>query len=207
MGNVTLATLDCCQQESFTYSSGYYYAYPTSVTSGAGPTLTSSATYDSNTGLVTSTTDENGKVTANYFAVDSLRLSYVLRPDGSTTHFYYADGLTENSLTNGLHYFINTSTQLDATRFVDSYRFFDGRGAVTQTFDNWTNANGWSTQDIEYDVMGRAYRAGNPYYSSGYSPSNPINPTGFWITRTFDNLERVKIVTMPTGDASPASTT
>src|SRR2546428_4471921 len=102
MGNVTLATLDCCQQESFTYSSGYYYAYPTSLTSGAGPTLTSSATYDSNTGLVTSTTDENGQVTANYFNIDSLRLAYIQRPDGSTTHFYYGGGLQGNSLTNRL---------------------------------------------------------------------------------------------------------
>ncbi len=153
MGNVTLATVDCCQQKSFTYSSGYYYAYPTSVTSGAGPTLTSSATYDFNNGLVTSTTDENNQVTANYFNVDSLRLAYVQRPDGSTTHFYYSDGLTGNATTNGLHYFINTATQLDSTRVVDSYRFYDGRGEVTQTFDNWTSANGWSTQDIEYDVM------------------------------------------------------
>ncbi len=99
------------------------------------------------------------------------------------------------------------TARLDATRSVQSYSFYDGRGEVTQTFDNWTSLNAWSTQDIEYDVMGRAFRAGNPHYSSGYSPTNPINPTGFWATRTFDNLGRVKMVTMPTGDANPSSTT
>ncbi len=128
------------------------------------------------------------------------------RPDGSTTHFYYSDGLTGNATTNGLHYFINTATQLDSTRVVDSYRFYDGRGEVTQTFDNWTSANGWSTQDIEYDVMGRAYRASNPYYSGGYG-WRPVNPDGFWMTKSFDNLGRVKDVTTPRGDDNNQLTT
>jgi RHS repeat-associated protein len=204
-GNVVSAQVDCCQQKTFGYSNLYYYAYPTSVTSGAGPTLTTTVAYDFNTGLVASTTDENNQPMAIFYNGDSLRPAYVQRPDGSTTHFYYSDSLQGNQLTNGLHYFTNTSTQLDATRFVDSYRFFDGRGAVTQTFDNYTAANGWSAQDVEYDVMGRAYRSSNPYYSGGYG-SVGINPTGLWTTRTFDNLDRVTQVTMPSGDAQSPTT-
>ncbi|MCU1264914.1 MAG: repeat-associated core domain protein [Acidobacteria bacterium] len=209
-GNVTSATADCCQLKTFSYSSGNYYAYQTAVTSGSGPTLTNSATYDFNSGLVTSTTDENNQTTANSFTVDSLRISSVLRPDGSTTYYYYSEYLQGNGLTNGLHYFTETATQLDATRYVYSYKFYDGRGAVTQTFDNYAyqpqlSASKWSAQAIEYDVMGRAYRFGNPYHTGGYGWS-PINPGGLWTTSTFDNLGRLTQTTMPSGD-NPASPT
>jgi YD repeat-containing protein len=204
-GNLITAQLDCCQQKSFIYSSSYFYAYVTSVTSGSSPTLTTSATYDLNTGLTGVVTDENSQQTSFFYYVDSLRPEHVDYADGGRTSYSYNDALAPNA--SGEHYYSCVTTRLDATRSVQSYGFYDGRGAVAQTFDNWTSANGWSTQDVEYDVMGRAFRAGNPYYSSGYSPSNPINPTGFWTTRTFDNLGRVKVVTMPSGAANPSSTT
>lgn len=64
---------------------------------------------------------------------------------------------------------------------MDSYRFYDGRGAVTQTFDNYAydsqiSSSNWSTQDVEYDVMGRAYRSSNPYYSGAMAGSPSIPP-------------------------------
>jgi YD repeat-containing protein len=204
-GNLITAQLDCCQQKSFVYSSNYFHAYVTSVTSGSGPTLTTSASYDLNTGLTGVVTDKNSQQTSFFYNVDSLRPEHVDYADGGRVTYNYNDALSSNA--SGGHYYSFITTRLDATRSVQSYYFYDGRGAVTQTFDNWTSTNNWSTQDIEYDVMGRAFRAGNPYYSSGYSPSNPINPTGFWTTRTFDNLGRIKLVTMPTGDTNPSSTT
>jgi len=63
------------------------------------------------------------------------------------------------------------------THSVQSYSFYDGRGAVAQTFDNWTSLNGWSTQDVEYDVMGRAYRAGNPTTALAIA-RQPYQPDG-----------------------------
>jgi RHS repeat-associated protein len=204
-GNTLTAQLDCCQQKSFVYSSAYFYGYLTSVTSGSGPTLTTSATYDLNTGLVGTATDENSQQTSFYYNVDSLRPEHVDYADGGRTSFTYNDALSANA--SGMHYYSCIDTRLDATNSVQNYSFYDGRGAVTQTFAGWTSVNGWSTQDIEYDVMGRALRVGNPYYSGGYSPSNQINPTQFWTTRTYDNLGRVTILTMPTGDSSPSSTT
>jgi hypothetical protein len=66
-GNVITAQVDCCQQKSFSYSNSYFYAFPTSITSGAGPTLTTSVSYDFNTGLVGSTTDENGQITDSFY--------------------------------------------------------------------------------------------------------------------------------------------
>jgi YD repeat-containing protein len=115
-GSVMSADLDCCQQKSFTYSGAgsggdHDYAYPISVTSGSGgTTLTRSATYDHHTGLVGTATDANGQVTTYYYDSNSLRIAYVQYPNGATTHFYYGDGLSGNSYTNGLHYFVNIST-------------------------------------------------------------------------------------------------
>lgn len=204
-GNVLTAQADCCQQKSFSYSSSYYYAYPTSVTSGAGPTLTTSVSYDFNTGLIGTTTDENGQITYSYYNADSLRPEHVDYPGGGAVTYHYNDSLVADAAGRP-HSYASTSTKLDATRSIDSYRYFDGRGALTETFDNFTLANGWSTQDTEYDAMGRAYRIGNPYYSAGYG-ALAINPAGLWTTRTFDSLGRVIRVDMPSGDAQNPTTT
>jgi RHS repeat-associated protein len=204
-GNVITAQVACCQQKSLGYSSSYFYAYPTSITSGAGPTLTTSIGYDFNTGLVTSTTDENSQVTYAYYNADSLRPEHVDYPDGGAVSYHYNDNLFTDAA-GRQHSYAYTSTKLDSSRVIDSYRFFDGRGALTQTFDNWTQASGWSTQDIEYDAMGRAYRTGNPYYSAGYGAVG-INPTNIWTKRTFDNLGRVTRIDMPSGDAQNPTAT
>jgi RHS repeat-associated protein len=203
-GNALTAQADCCQQKSFSYSNTFWYAYPTSVTSGSGPTLTSSGTYDFNTGLSASATDENSQVTAFYYNASSLRPEHVDYADGGAVYYQYNDAL----FTDGAgrqHYFINTSTRLDASRVVDSYQYFDGRGAVTQTFDGYTSTDGWSTRDVEYDVMGHAYRSSNPYYSGGYAAAQ-INPSGLWTASTFDNLGRVLQTTGPSGDSQNPTT-
>jgi YD repeat-containing protein len=206
-GNVMTAQVDCCQSKSFTYSDmggNHDYAYAISVTSGnpSGVHLTTSATYDYDTGLPATTTDENGQVTEYSYNSASLRLSLVEYPGGGLTSYAYSDGI-------GADAYVESSTKLDGSggsaRYVASRRYFDGRGAVVRTFSNYTSANGYVTQDIEYDAMGRAYRASNPYYSSSLSAS--INPDGFWTTSTFDHLGRVTVVTMPTGDNSTSSTT
>ncbi len=198
-GNVMTVQLGCCQQQSFAYSNSFYYAYPTSVTSGSGPTLTSSTNYDFNTGLVATATDENGQVTTAYYNGDSLRPSHIDLPDGGSVTFTYNETLSADAA-NRLHFYSATSTKIDATRSLSSYSFFDGRGALTQSFDNWSQANGWSTLDNEYDALGRAYRTSNPYYTAGYGQSS-INPSGLWTTKTFDNLGRVTRIDMPSGDS------
>jgi RHS repeat-associated protein len=208
-GNTVSADVDCCQQKAFTYSSSYYYAYPTSVVrGGSGTTLTSSASYDFNTGLVATTTDENSQTASNTYNGDSLRLSETDSPDGGVTSYTYSDALAADANGN-YHFYVETSTKLDTpggtARYVNSFRYLDGRGAVARTFDGYTSGDGYATKDIEYDIKGRAYRASNPYYSSGYSAS--INPDGFWTTNTFDNLGRVTQVTMPAGDNSTSATT
>jgi RHS repeat-associated protein len=214
-GNVMTAQVDCCQTKSFTYSgSGTTgdYAHVLSVTSGnpSGTHLTSSATYDYNTGLVGTTTDENSQVTTNYYNSDSLRLDHVAYPDSGATYLTYSDGLSADGA-GSYHFYVESATKLDnngsgsSTRYVTSRQYFDGRGAVARTMSNQTSADGWSTQDVEYDTMGRAYQASNPYYASSYS-ATPAS-TRFWTTGAFDHLGRVYQVTMPTGEDSTSSNT
>ena len=209
-GNVTTAQVNCCQLKTFELSDTYYNAYVTSVTRGnpSGLHLTTSTTYSFNTGLVGTTTDENNRDTTNYYNADSLRLDHVNYPDGGATYLDYSDALAPDA--NGkYHSYIDESIKLDAPggtpRYMTTRWFFDGRGVTARVFSGYTSSNGWSTQDVEYDVMGRAYRTSNPYYASGNSA--PINADGFWTTRTFDPLGRVMQVTMPRGDNNNSLTT
>jgi len=209
-GNVTSAQVDCCQLKTFEYSDTYRNAYMTSVTRGnpSGLHLTSNATYNFNTGLVDVVTDENSQDTTNYYHSDSLRLEHLTYPDGGATYLSYSDALAADA--NGkYHSYVDQSVKLDAPggtpRYVTTRRFFDGRGATARVFSGYTATNGWSAQDIEYDVMGRAYRTSNPYYASGNSAA--INADGFWTTRTFDHLGRVTQITMPRGDNNNTLTT
>ncbi|HEX2272101.1 MAG TPA: hypothetical protein VHH35_21345, partial [Pyrinomonadaceae bacterium] len=202
-GNVTSAQVDCCQLKTFAYSDTYHNAYVTSVTRGnpSGLHLTSSATYSFNTGLVATVTDENGHATVNYYTWESLRLDHVTYPGGGATYFTYSDALAADA--NGkYHSYVDKAVKLDepggTPRYVTTRQFHDGRGATARVFSGFTSTNGWSAQDIEYDLMGRAYRSSNPYYGSGNSAA--INPDGFWTTSTFDPLGRVTQVDMPRGD-------
>jgi RHS repeat-associated protein len=214
-GNVIVAQLDCCQQKSFTYSGAgvngnHDYAYPELVTTGSGSTtLVTQSTYDYNTGLPGSSTDENNQPTTNYYNSDSLRLDHTEYPAGGVTKFEYFDGLTADT-SGKYHFYIKTSKKLDAPsqtpRWVENLRYFDGRGSLARVFDHYTELDGWMTRDIEYDVMGRKYRTSNPYFSPGYL-SGSVNPEAFWTASTFDHLGRVKTVTMPRGDNNNALTT
>jgi RHS repeat-associated protein len=198
-GNVVSVQLACCQEQSFSYSSAFYFAYPTSMTVGSGPTLTTSVGYDFNTGLIGTNTDENGQITQAFYNGDSLRLDHINAPDGGGVTFHYNEALTADAA-GRLHFWASTSVKLDATRSMDTYQFFDGRGQITQTFDKFTQANGWVTLDTEFDILGRAYRRSNPYYTAGYGQS-AINPSGLWVTNAFDGQGRVTRVDMPSGDA------
>ena len=212
-GNVITTQVDCCQLKTFSYTDSpdtHTYAYPTSETKGdpGGLHLTNNVTYDFNTGLVGTTADENGQVTTNFYHSDSLRLEHVVSTAGRAAYLTYSDAFEADA--NGKnHYYVQTQTKLDAPggtpRYVTSRRYFDGRDAVARSFDNFTSTDGYSTQDIEYDVMGRAYRTSNPYFSGGYSAA--INPTGFWTSTTFDQLGRVTQITMPRGDDDNSLTT
>jgi len=207
-GNVLTAQVDCCQQQTWTYTDTYEYAYPSSVTDGnpSGLYLTRSTSYDFNTGLVGTTTDENTQATSHYYNGDTLRTDHIDFPDGGRISYDYGDNLVADS--SGKYNFRLTTTQkLDASRSIDSKQYFDGAGALVATFDSYTSTNGWSIRNMQYDSMGRMYRYSNPYFSTSDYGTVAINPDGIWTTKTFDNLSRPTQVDMPRGDdSSPTAT-
>jgi YD repeat-containing protein len=122
----------------------------TFVTSTTPPTppssviLTSKATYDPSSGLLTSTTDPNDQTTT-YKTYDwagrALEIDY---PDGGKTTFAYTP------TQSGVYQYQNASTFADTETQYDSYGR-EGRIAVA----NGQNSNPWYQQDTCYDQTGR----------------------------------------------------
>lgn len=212
-GNVMTTQVDCCQTKSFTYSGAgsggnHDYANVVSTTSGnpSGTHLMTTAEYDYNTGLPAIITDANGEHTDYSYNPASLRLNSVDLPDGGQISLTYSDGLSADGDSKN-HFYVESATKLDSTHNVLNRRYFDGRGAQTRTMSNQTSANGWSTQDIQFDNMGRAFSISNPYYASAYSSTPASSSSMYWTTSTFDHLGRVTQITMSTGDSGNTSTT
>jgi RHS repeat-associated protein len=201
-GNLLSASVDCCQQKSYGYTNSYQYAYPTSETRGNAGQLTISTTYDYNTGLLLSATDENSRTSTIQYDANSLRHSITYRPDGSYVWDQYGDGLYADPDAAHMHSYVFTRTYTGFGSDLETWQFFDGRGDEARAFIS--SPNGYSTRDSQYDVMGRVYRTSNPYYASGSAAA--INPTGLWTTKAFDNLGRVTSMTMPSGDSQSPTT-
>ena len=197
-GNVVEQTVNCCRRKTFSYSGDYDFAYVTSTTSGEYSQLSSSASYDINTGLTRTTVNENNRTTTIHYDPASLRTSQVIRPQGSTT-FAYNDGLVQAPDSAHRYSYVVTTTQRDAGNSIESRQYRDGRGSVARSFGSYTATQGWVTQDVEYDNAGRVFRSSQPYYSTG--STSAINPSGLWTTNTFDRLDRVTSVSWPSGDS------
>lgn len=202
-GNITKAEVDCCNEQTIAYTKTYEYAYPTSVTKGdpGGLHLTTSTSYDFDTGVVATTTDENSQVTTMSYNSDTVRPNQVTYADGGVTSYDYDDALAADSA-GKYHSLVTTTVKLDSSRNVASKRYLDGRGAVAATFDSYTSTDGWAIVNVEYDIMGRVYRTSNPYYSTSNYGTVAINTSGIWTTNTFDIIGRVTQTQVPRGDDS-----
>jgi RHS repeat-associated protein len=213
-GNITSTQVDCCQLKVFTYITGNHYAYPSSVTSGnpSGVNVTTSATYDLNTGLISTATDENGQVTTNYYNADSLRLNHIQYPSGGgSSYYYYGDGLMADAAGNN-HYYTVVSREIAATgttanNWLDVYSFLDGRGAVSQMFYNGTGGGPWTSYVLRYDEMGRPVLKTNPFSTGGYGGGLHVGGSDPVTTTVYDHLGRVTSVTAPSGDDTNPTTT
>ncbi len=192
-GNVVRETVDCCQQKLFTYDAAYHYAYVTQVMRGDVGQFTSSASYDYNTGAVTSATDENNQTTSTSYNVDPVRPKQTIRPDGGNTQWTYFDALTPDPDQSHQHSYVATTTSIDSASAVTSTTYTDGRGAQVRSFTQ--TPDGFVTADVEYDGMQRPSRTSNPYYSTGSNAG--INPLNRWTTRQYDGLGRAYRVTLP----------
>lgn len=178
-GNVVSAQADCCTQVQSTYTANYQYAYPESIISGpsGGPQLTTSATYNLYTGLVATSTDENGQQTQFDYNDPMDRITRVTRPDGTQVNTGYVDSRQPS-----------VSTSTTANNLAQSTTF-DGLGrTIQQTTLNGTTAV--TLVDTAYDTINRIVKIDNPH-----APGEPQ----IWTTKQMDALGRVVSITPPSG--------
>ena len=186
-GNMTETSSSCCQLTSVDYSAAYQYAYPEKQTRGSStdPLLqvSTSSTYNFNTGLVTSTTDANGRQSqTSYF--DSLRTQTVTLPTTAHTDYLYDDvAMTVTEST-----YLGTHPG-DTGLAEQTVTYLNGRGTTRR--QSSLGAGGVSDfVDTKYDVMGRISQTSAPYRTGD---------TLQWTTTAYDGQGRETRITAPDG--------
>jgi len=172
-GNVVSTTDPGGHTTALTFG-GCNGAFPTQVTLSDTVSGTStshhktSAAYDCGTGLVTSSTDQNGNVT-NFSYDNMLRPTEVDYPDGGKTTSSYPDA---NHVT--------VQRKIDSSRSTSSTTVLDSYGRVSRT----AVANGESTpydqQDFCYDGNGRLAFRSYPYQGNAPNGSPTCPNTSGW---------------------------
>jgi RHS repeat-associated protein len=144
-----------CNITSSTYSnsSAYWGAFPTTVTNAKGQSLTYG--YDLNTGEVTSVTDPNSN-TISYGFDEMGRLASISYPDGGQVDISHQEQSTPFSAT--------ASTLQNATESKVETYIFDGLGRPIQS-QITSDPQGTVLVDTTYDALGRVASVSNPYRS------------------------------------------
>lgn len=184
LGNLISADLDCCNRKTWVFDPATRYAFPSSITRGTSPSLTTSVTYDSYFRLHTST-DENGQSLT--YAYDDLKhtdrvLTVIRSSDGATFSTSYDDTslhpktVTSNSVNNAVQ-----QTYVDAS------------GTPRVRRDSLNGSTVVSSVVSYVDSIGRTYKVSNPF--------GP-NDTEIDTTTSFDALNRPVTITPQTGGSS-----
>ena len=145
-----------------------------------------SGSYDSNTGLLTSFTDENSRSFTYSYDI-MLRLTQANHPDGGQTIFTYPDPNTvtrQELISPGVYKGLYTAK-------------FDGVGRPYQT--QQVTPSGTVLVDTTYDSVGRESTISNPYYSGS---NHSTDPTYGIVTTQYDALSRVTSNTRQDGSVA-----
>jgi RHS repeat-associated protein len=186
VGNVVEASMDCCNVMTTEYASANHYAYPTKETKGSSPQLITESTYDFNTGLVTSTEDENDQDTTYTYNSTSLLGTRVDYANGAWKEFEY-------NLT-AYPYSVETTSSLDSTRSISVWSYMNGMGQQFRT--RRPSANGYLSSETEFDNMGRVVKTYNPFTVSSLSAAVPSG-TKFTEASDIDAMGRILETTYP----------
>ena len=131
-GNVLTAQLNCCQTKSWSYTATTNYSQPDSVTRGTSPNqLTSSATYNTYTRQVATSTDENSQV--SHYSYDFLRrLTSTVRPDSSQITVGYDDVNFKTTTTSPIDstHSVKQIVALDPLERIQRHNLFNGVGGI-----------------------------------------------------------------------------
>ncbi len=192
-GEVQSSTDPLGHSTTHLYDSVNYGAYPTQScspsTNGGTVTHCVSGTYDFNSGLIQSFTDQNGQ-TGNFTHDSSFRLLTAIGPaDSSGLH-------PETDFTFPTVTSVQRSKRQDTSHWITDSAGFDGVGRTIQT--RLTDPEGDDLVDTTYDQLGRVSTVSNPHRSIA-------GPTDGTTTTLYDPLGRVTQVTKQDGSVSTIS--
>ena len=189
-GNLVQASTACCEQTTFSYALNNQYAYPETKTRGSATDwhaqVTTSATYDFNTGLSISATDPNGRASSTEYNPSTLRVTKTTSPTLAHTDYDYSDVAMTITATTYL-------ATADGGGIADqNKKILNGRGQVRQEQALGVN-NVWDLVDTVYDNMGEVVQQTRPYRAG---------ETQQWTTMSYDALGRTKTVTTADGSVT-----
>ena len=174
---------------TYAYSSNFYGAFLTQTTfpPASSPNYAThiiSGSYDFNTGLLTSFTDQNSNTTNYTYDVmfRPTNMTYP-SPDGGQTNFYYANPTT-----------VEMQKLIAGTTWTDSFTYYNGLGREIRSTSKNDETLPWDQIDTCYDANGRVGFKTYPYQGDGGPPTAPFcsNPGD---TFAYDPLNRATQVT------------
>jgi RHS repeat-associated protein len=180
LGNVVKTDVGGVVQQQSTFTSATQWAFPDSVTLGpaTGQQLTTSATYNTNTGLVATSTDANNQVT--HYTYDNLRrLTDTQRPDSAHLTYAYDD----------VNKKVTFTSPVQGTDVQRQISYLDSLGRVYKTAIADVSNTTYSIVESQFDSLGRVYKTSNPHNSTAQ----------YWTEVRTDALGRIKTKFLPDG--------
>jgi RHS repeat-associated protein len=150
-------------------------------------------TYDANTGLLNSHTDQNSQLTS--YGYDSMlrQTSITYPPTGGQTTFCYTDEGGPTCAKAAPPFQVVSTKQINANTNLVTVDVFDGLGRPIQTqLTSDADPNGATYVDTSYDALGRVFTKANPHRSAGA-------PTHGTTKYFYDALGRTCLVVPPDG--------
>jgi RHS repeat-associated protein len=190
-GNGVVISSSCCEQTSLGYTSATQYAYPTSQTRGsatdATKQVTTSATYDFNTGLALTSTDANGRTSESRYYASTLRPERQIAPTGAFTLFEYNDA--EMKVTDTTY---TSDPPADVKIASRGVKYVNGIGQVRRE-EALVAGGAVDVVETAYDKLGRVWKQTQPFRST-------LDPSQWkWSETVYDALGRVTRSVMPDG--------
>jgi len=192
-GNVVKVKDPLCNEASTAFDAQYKYAYPTSTTApapdpdntghGTNTTTTTQTSYDFNTGLPLSVTNDFGQVSTTEYdgMLRPIRINPVVvsgQPTGPKTETVYGTP-DSNGQFSETERFVKVRKQLDSNNWDEATTWFDGLGRTIKT--QAKDSQGDVFVETHYDDFGRVDRVTNPYRAGD---------TVYWSKTKYDTAGR-----------------
>jgi RHS repeat-associated protein len=177
---------------TYTYSSTFAGAYPTTVTNALNQAT--QYNYDFSTGLLTSETDANLQPTTGQYDI-VFRPTLISYPDGGSTSYCYTDMGGSACSKSGAPYSVVTTKAITSSPVLNevSTVVFDGLGRLSQTQLN-SDPDGTDYTLTTYDALGRKSQVYNPTRCSSITTNCETESTWGYTTTSYDALSRVTSV-------------